>query len=394
MRKRLKSLIPTSPFPWHWHARFWRALLAAILILAALGAVASVIVQRQGDEDSGATTTVQASSPAVAKALKGLSPEEKADAVVAAGIDTSSGEGAVAASQLGGIVVGPEDWAGGGAGFVRRLRAAGATGGRIPPLVIGLQEGGTYRAYPDQPPAERQLDIGIGGDPAAARAWSEETAAALKRAGFDVNLAPLADVATLDSPVADRAFGDDPALVASLTAAAVKGCQATGLACAVAHFPGLGGASDDTDVNPATVGLDTESLEARDLVPFRAAFDAGVPATVLSLASYIAYDPVTPAALSTSVATDLLRDDLGFKGLAISDDLSSGSIAVGLGAPEAAVQAITAGTDLAVVGDPAQAAKARAAILAAAKEGTLPQERLDEAAARVLALKKQLGLLP
>ncbi len=267
-------------------------------------------------------------------------------------------------------------------------------GGRIPPFVIGLQEGGVYRAYPDLPPAESQLDIGLTGDPAAARAWSGETAKALRSAGFDMNLGPLADVAGPASPIADRSFSDDPDLATILVAAAVKGCAGTGIACAIPHFPGLGAASDDTDVNPATVSLDPASLEARDLGAFRAAFDAGAPAAVLSLAFYTAYDPIVPAALSPAVATDLLRGDLGFEGLAISDDLSAGAIAAGLGAPEAAVQAIAAGTDLAMIDDPAQAGQARTAIVKAVKEGGISEQRLDEAVTRVLTLKKQLGLLP
>ncbi len=147
-------------------------------------------------------------------------------------------------------------------------------------------------------------------------------------------------------------------------------------------------------MNPATVSLDAGSLEARDLGAFRAAFDAGAPATVLSLAFYTAFDPIVPAALSPEVATDLLRGELGFEGLAISDDLSAGAIAAGLGAPEAAVQAIAAGTDLVMIDDAAQAAQARTAIAEAVKDGGISEQRLDEAATRVLTLKKQLQLLP
>jgi len=392
--QRLKSLIPTSPFPWQWHARFYRALLVAILVLSAAGAVISVLAQRESEDEPRAAAPGPKASPAVTKALDALTPQQKADAVVAAGIDPSSAVETASKAQLGGVVIGADDWAGGGAGLVKRVRDAGVAGGRVPPLVIGLQEGGIYRAYPDLPPPESQLDIGLTGDPQAARAWSEGTAKALKSAGFDLNLGPLADVAGPASSIADRSFSDDPELATTLVGAAVKGCRGTGIACAVAHFPGLGAASADTDANPATVSLDPASLETRDLGAFRAAFDAGAPATVLSLAFYTAYDPVTPAALSPEVATDLLRGELGFEGLAISDDLSAGAIVAGLGAPEAAVQAISAGTDLAVVDDPSQAAQARTAILKAVKDGGISEERLDDAVTRVLELKRQLRLLP
>ena len=180
----------------------------------------------------------------------------------------------------------------------------------------------------------------------------------MSAAGFDLNLGPLADVATIDSPVADRAYGDDAELVARLTAAALRGCKEGKIACAVSHFPGLGAASDDTAVSPATVGLDAASLASRDLVPFRAALDAGAPAVPLP-AFYAAYDPVTPAALSPAIAGDLLRRELGFKGVAITDDLSSGAVAAGIGAPDAAVRALAAGADMVTISEPGQAAQAR-----------------------------------
>ena len=391
---RLRSLIPTSPLPWHWHARFYRALLITILVLSAAGAVISVLLQRESGEGPGAAGAGLKTSPAVSKALDALTPEQKADAVVAAGIDPSSAVATVSKAQLGAVVIGPEDWAAGGAGLVRQVRDAGASGGRIPPFVIGLQEGGVYRAYPDLPPAESQLDIGLTGDPRAAKEWSEGTAKALRSAGFDLNLGPLADVAGPASPIADRSFSDDPSLATSLVGAAVKGCEGTGIACAVPHFPGLGAASDNTDISPATVSLDDASLRVRDLSAFVAAFDAGAPATVLSLAFYTAYDPIVPAALSPEIATDLLRGELGFEGLAISDDLSAGAITAGLGSPEAAVQAIAAGTDLVMVDDAAQAGQVRTAIAKGVKEGGISEQRLDDAVARVLQLKKQLGLLP
>lgn len=363
-----------------------QALLIGILVLAAAGAIASVLIQRGGEEEPDVAPTLE-STPEARKAVRALSLEQKAGAVLAAGADGSG-----RAAGAGAAVIGADAWAAGGPGLIERLRRSGGAKGS-PPLIVGVQEGGNYRAYPDLPPAQSELQVGLTGDPATARSWSAETAGAMKRAGFDLNLGPVADVATIDSPIADRAFSDEPELTSAMTAAAVRGCKQSGLACAVKHFPGLGGASDDTAVSPATVSLDTAALEARDLAPFRAAFDAGAPAVVLSLAFYAAYDPITPAALSSIVATEVLRGELGFEGLAISDDLSSGAISAGLGAPEAAVQALAAGTDLVVVSDPGSAQAARAAILQAARDGGLSQARLDEAVARIFELKQRLGVL-
>lgn len=366
---------------------FNEALLIGILVLAAAGAIASVLIQRGGDEEADVAPK-PASTPEARKAVRALSLEQKAGAVLAAGAGDSG-----RAAEAGAAVIGADAWAAGGPGLIARLRRGGDGATGSPPLIVGVQEGGKYRAYPNLPPAQTELEVGIAGDPATARSWSAETAGAMKRAGFDLNLGPVADVATIDSPVADRAFSDEPELASALTAAAVKGCRQGGLACAVKHFPGLGGASDDTAVSPATVSLDTAALESRDLAPFRAAFDAGAPAVVLSLAFYAAYDPITPAALSPIVATEVLREELGFDGLAISDDLSSGAISAGLGAPEAAVQALAAGSDMVVVSDPVSARAARAEILQAARDGGLSRARLDEAVARIFELKQRLGRL-
>ena len=387
--RRLRSRLPVSPLPWHWHKRINRATVIGIAVLVVGGAVASVLIQRGSESDSESAPALETSQPVKRKLAK-LSLGEKASAVVLAGLG-GGGAKELGEPEPGGVLVGPEDWAAGGARLVSALRKAG---GKKRPLIVGRQEGGIYRSYPDLPPDLRQLEIGDTLDPALARSSARETAAALKRAGFDLNLGPVADVATLDSPIADRAFSDDPEVATAMTDAAVRGCAQGGIACAVKHFPGLGGASSDTADGPATVSLDASSLEARDLAPFRAAFQAGAPAVVLSLAFYAAHDPVTPGALSPTVATELLRGELGFKGVAISDDLTSGAITAGVGAPEAAVQALAAGSDMVLIDDPAQAKAAREAILQSAKSGGLSSARLDEAVARVLELKRGLGLLP
>jgi beta-N-acetylhexosaminidase len=381
--RRLRRPLP-SPLSVLRRERFHRGLLFAILLAAVAGAFASVVVQRAGDEPAAVPPSGVRPSPQVARLLGQMTPRQKVDAVMAAG-------GGAAGGALGAAVVSSEDWAGGPAAIERLGTPAARSPAR--PLVIGTQEGGVYRSYANLPTLATQLQIGDTADPKIAREQAAKKAAAMSAAGFDLNFGPLADVATIDSPVADRAYGDDPELVARLTAAALRGCKEGKIACAVSHFPGLGAASDDTAVSPATVGLDAASLASRDLVPFRAAFDAGAPAVVLSLAFYAAYDPVTPAALSPAIAGDLLRRELGFKGVAITDDLSSGAVAAGLGAPGAAVQALAAGADMVTISDSGQAAGARDAIRAAVASGAIPSIRLDDAAARVLELKRKLGLL-
>jgi beta-N-acetylhexosaminidase len=235
--------------------------------------------------------------------------------------------------------------------------------------------------------------VGDLGDPELAFDWARETGEALRDAGFDMNLAPIADVATLDSPIADRAFSDDPNVAAQLTAAAVRGCNEAQIACVARHFPGLGAASGSTDDGPATVSLDSATLASRDLLPFDAAIAEGVPAVMLSHAFYTAFDPVVPGSLSPKVADGLLRDELGFAGVAITDDLGTGAVRATTGVQPAAIAAVNAGADLLLIESPEEAEGVRDALLAAVESGEIPPERIDQAVGRVLELKRALGLL-
>jgi beta-N-acetylhexosaminidase len=160
------------------------------------------------------------------------------------------------------------------------------------------------------------------------------------------------------------------------------------------HFPGIGAATSPTDEGPAQVGLSLDELRDRDLVPFRAAISAGVPALVVGHASYAPDDFVTPASLSHILATDLLRGGLGFRGVAISDDLAAGAITTTQPSlPAAAVAAINAGIDMVwISGPPAVQAKAYRAILAAIKKGTIKPGRVDAALTRIVTVKRELGL--
>ena len=314
--------------------------------------------------------------------VRRMSVAERAEQVLMLGFE---GDPNTVSGGLGAVLVRQEN--GGGA-----AKALASLGGEIPPLVAASQEGGIYRSFPELPPAESELDIGRSEAPEAALSWSQAASKALADAGIQLNLFPVADVATLDSPLAGRAFSDDPAQVAVLTEEAIQGCEDAGIACAPAHFPGLGSASQDTAVGPATVASPVEVLSNRDLVPFRAvAKDA--PAMVLSLALYPDFDAAIPGAMTEGVATGLLRDEIGFKGVAISDDLGSGAVAGAFTPEEAAVRAIAAGTDLVQIAAPEDAEGVAEAIEQAVKDEEITPERLAEAAERVVALKRDLGLV-
>jgi beta-N-acetylhexosaminidase len=377
---------------------FARRRAVALAVAAALIAVAVILLTRGDDESSEVPAVTPGVSAETSTLVEEMTTAALADQVLLLGFEGTDGAAPfldeVRSRQLGGVVVNTPNWvdSASGTALVGAIRAAGREDGRVPPLLVAPQEGGEYRAFADLPPEQTELEIGDGGSVDAAEDWARSTAQALRSAGFDLNLFPVADIATLDSPLADRAFSDDPAEVTELTAAAIRGCRQAGLACAALHFPGLGGASEDTDLGPATVGLDAATIESRDIVPFAFAFAEQMPAVVLSLAFYAAYDPATPAALSEPVATGLLRDQLGFSGVAITDDLGAGAVRSGSSAPKAAVAALAAGADLVRIDSPDDQAGVQAAIVAAVESGELAQARLEQAAGRVLELKRLRGL--
>ena len=365
---------------------------SAVLVLAALaGAAWFLLVRDSDDEGAGEPARPAGVSARAEQVARGLVRSEQVDQVLLFGFAGTAVPRELSSRELGGVLVTGEN------GTVSEIAAALETAGkgrRIPPLLVAAHEGGIYRSFGDLPPDDRAIDIGDRASPEGAERWAFATAAALTSVGIDLNLFPVADVATLDSPVGGRAFSDDAALTAELTAAALRGCGRARLACAPLHFPGLGAASQDPAEGPATVALDPASLEARDLLPFRAAVAERTPAVVLSVALYTAYDAVTPAALVPEIAGGLLRRELGFKGVAITDDLGAGAVKATYAVPDAAVAALKAGADLVQVAAPQDQRGVRAAILAAVESGELPAERVKEAASRVLELKRRLGLLP
>ncbi len=377
-----------------------RRRLVAVLVAAAAMAIIWLALFRTGrDADEGSAHTDRGVSESVAALVRGLSPEEQVDQVLLLGFDGTDVDAPIFAQvrdrDLGGVLVGERNWrfAGQVTALAGEIRATALAAKRVPPLIVASQEGGAYRSFSDLPPKATELEVGDAGSVPGAEAWARETGEALRAGGFDLNLSPVADVATLDSPIADRAFSDDPTVAASMTAAAVRGCRMARIACAALHFPGLGAASQDTNQGPATVSLDAAGLAERDLAAFRAAFAERVPAVVLSLAFYAAYDPVTPAALAEPVATDLLRGELGYEGVAITDDLGAGAIKAGGTVPEAAVAAIQAGADMVQIDSPDDQGGVREALLEAVASGAISKDRLAEAAGRALELKRAQGLL-
>ena len=261
----------------------------------------------------------------------------------------------------------------------------------VAPFIVAAQEGGEFSALGAFPPARTPAELGSAREAAGA---ARQTVRALKPLGLNGVLAPVLDVGSEFGIVGERAYSDDPDKVAAYARATVRTYNRARMLSVAKHFPGLGAAPSPTDAGPASVGLSIEELEARDLVPFRAAIDAGAPAVMLGHGLYATDDSVTPASLSPTIATDLLRRRLRFRGLAVTDNLAAGAITATTSVGTAGVRAIRAGADLLYVsGRPQDRQAVYGAVLRAARSGKIDRERLNEAVLRNLRTKAQLGLI-
>jgi beta-N-acetylhexosaminidase len=184
-------------------------------------------------------------------------------------------------------------------------------------------------------------------------------------------------------------------LVADYGVRAIGVYRAAGMMPVVGHFPGIGAAAQDPEEGPANVGLTAEELARRDLVPFRAAIERGrAPAVLVGHGLYAEADVVTPASLSRAFTTDLLRGTLGFRGIAVADDLSSPAITAVASIPDAAVDALNAGADMLIVSGPLADQEATyVAVLNAVRKRQVARRRIDEALLRILIQKRRFGLI-
>ncbi len=264
----------------------------------------------------------------------------------------------------------------------------------LPPLIAVDQEGGRVARIGDavaQLPAA--MAVGAAGDVAACERLGMLLGRDLARLGISVDFAPVADCAVepANTVIGTRAYGSDPLMVGRFAGAFARGLETGGVAAALKHFPGHGSTTVDSHLALPHVELDEATLRARDLQPFAACISGGAAEIVMAAHVVVdALDPLLPASLSPRILTGLLRDELGFEGVACTDCLQMDAIARAPGTVAAAVAALVAGADLLLVSHSlALANEAADAIVAAVKAGTLSLERLREAADRVRALRER-----
>lgn len=255
-------------------------------------------------------------------------------------------------------------------------------GGRVNRLMhtIGTTYIGPMLDYQDQ-----------GAETAAANA--KTIAQDLRSCGFNMDLAPVADVWSNpdNTVIGDRAYSDDFDVAAGLVASAVEGFHAGGVACTLKHFPGHGDTSADSHYGSVYVYKTLDELREAELLPFQAGIAAGADAVMMGHLIIADVDD-QPALFSHKIVTGLLREELGFDGVVITDSLKMQAMTDHYGSGDIAVGAVQAGVDLLLC--PQDLDEAVSALTQAVEDGTITRERLDESVLRVLRLKLDRGIIP
>ena len=217
-----------------------------------------------------------------------------------------------------------------------------------------------------------------------------EKAAFLRQFGFNVNFAPVADVVThKDAMMYRRAFGQDAAATAEYVRTVVTASEQNGVGTCLKHFPGYGNTSGDTHNGVVTLDTSLEQLRECDFLPFAAGIQSGCGAVMITHTVMNGIDPDLPASMSPSVIA-LLREELGFAGVTISDGMDMGAIRAYSGDRDVCVSAFLAGVDLMCT--PGDGRAAHRALMDAVGDGTIPMEQLDDAVRRIVSWKLELGL--
>ena len=261
-----------------------------------------------------------------------------------------------------------------------------------PVFVAVDHEGGEVQGAPWVSAQPSAAEIGGRADPGEARGISERIGGELRRGGVNTNLAPVVDTGS-GAAIGNRSYGEDPALVALMGAAAVGGFEQAGIVSAAKHFPNHGPALEDSHVTRPIVNHDIETVLRSDLTPFRTTVEAGVPMVMMGHLVYPAVDPERPASLSPA-AVGFLRGELGFDGVIVTDDLVMEGARRGGTTAEAALRAVEAGVDLLIIsGPPEEQAAAYDAIVAAVNSGEISRERIDASVERIERVKNRYQLL-
>ena len=261
------------------------------------------------------------------------------------------------------------------------------------PLFLGVdEEGGSVARVADQLKLANvgpMADIGAGGDASAAYTAGQTIGTYLGEYGFNLDFAPIADVLTNpdNKVIGDRAFGSDPAVVSQMVASAVQGLQDTGISACIKHFPGHGNMSGDSHEGSVKTDRTLEEMQAAEFLPFQAGIDAGPDMVMVGHISApgLTDGDAEPASMNEKIITDILRKQLGYNGIVITDAMNMSAISEYYAADEAAIKALKAGADMILM--PEDFVKAYEGVVAAVKDGTIDENRINDSLKRVYRVK-------
>lgn len=349
------------------------------------------------------TTTTEAPSCGEQLAAS-MTPAQRAGQLLMVGLQPTGSSRALAAQvksqALGGVI-----YLGGWSNSTGSMATISARLSRSAPhglLVAADQEGGQVQqlrgpGFTRIPSARTQALSGTATEEANVEEWARE----LKRAGVNLNLAPVADTVPTSLGAANQPIGryrrdfspGSPSTNAKYAAAFVRGTLAAGIAPTVKHFPGLGRITGNTDVTSNGITDSTTSTSDTYLAPFKAGIEAGAPLVMISSARYPKLDPDNQAMFSHAIVTDLLRGTLGFEGVVITDDVGAAKAVSAVPVGARATRFIAAGGDIVLTAKASQASGMLKAIAAKRKASPEFAAQVDAAAARVLDLKADLGIV-
>lgn len=257
------------------------------------------------------------------------------------------------------------------------------------PLFIGIDEegGDVVRMAEKLTPPPSQKEIGATGDIEQAKTWAIKTAKSLKDMGINVNFAPVADVGSNDK----RSYSTDINTVIDFVRVATKGYQQENIIYSLKHFPGIGKGKVDSHVDSSNIDASKDTLMAEDILPFKTIIDENEPNDYFILVSHLKYpalDEEYPASLSSKIMTDLLRYELGYKGIIITDDMEMGAVANHNDFRSIGVNAVKAGADIVLVcHEYEHQQEVYLGLLDAVNSGEISQERIDESVKRIIKVK-------
>lgn len=263
------------------------------------------------------------------------------------------------------------------------------------PIFLAVdEEGGSVSRVADSGIEVIQVDdmasIGAGGDSSVAYETGVTIGSYLSALGFNLNFAPVADVATAEDGgvLGSRTFGMDANVCADMASNVVSGMQSTGVSACLKHFPGLGSAEEDTHDGRVEISKTADEMRASDFIPFQKGIEAGADFVMVSHVTVPAIDSEgLPSSLSGAVITNTLRGELGFNGVVITDALNMSAITEYYTPEEAAVLAIEAGADMLLMPEDFEAAYT--GLLTAVQEGRISEERIDESLKRIYRIKRR-----